>query len=216
MSKGISHPPLPWAQSSLCLKSTSESGLRPCCYKCQSPPDSHHKGWRGAGALAVCQVEKDPGPRGEPWSPGLGRTCSLTGAQSSMSQCLQEPGRNRGEPLTAREKAGSQTSSVSTAFSVSTCPEPLRPLTLHTPAALHHCSPSKGHQGHGGVGGPGEHEEKNHQQHNLSHFPLILQPLPLSGQLTAALTGSERLESPGKGAESDPLGLGWVPESWPV
>lgn len=76
------------------------------------------------------------------------------------------------------------------------------PFSLPT-QPLSHCLPSKGHQGHSGVGGPGEHEEKDDQQHNLGHFPLTLQPLPLLGQLTEALTGLKSLESPRKDAESE-------------
>lgn len=63
-------------------------------------------------------------------------------------------------------------------------------------------SPSKAHQGYSGVGGPGEHEEKDDQQLDLGHFPLVLQTLPLPGALTTTLAGPESLESSRKHAES--------------
>lgn len=100
---------------------------------------------------------------------------------------------------------------------------PLQPLSQ----PLGHCSPSKGRQGHSGVGGPGEHKEKDDQQLNLGHFPLSLQPLPLSGGPDTALTGPESLESPSTGtkSKSDPAlvavkaavrnAMGEAPWTWP-
>lgn len=100
---------------------------------------------------------------------------------------------------------------------------PLQPLSQ----PLGHCSPSKGRQGHSGVGGPREHKEKDDQQLNLSHFPLSLQPLPLSWGPDTALTGPESLESPSTGAKSksDPAlvaakaavmdAVGEAPWTWP-
>lgn len=80
---------------------------------------------------------------------------------------------------------------------------PQGPLTLLPP--FQPCpspSPSKAHQGYSGVGGPGEHEEKDDQQLDLGHFPLVLQTLPLPGALTTTLAGPESLESSRKHAES--------------
>lgn len=60
------------------------------------------------------------------------------------------------------------------------------------------CSPSKSHQGHSGVGGPGEHKEEDHNQCDLGHLPLTLQPMPLPPLLrglTAALTGPRKIAS---------------------
>lgn len=91
---------------------------------------------------------------------------------------------------------------------------PQGPFTLLPPfqppaQSLSLCSPGKAHQGDSGVGGPGEHKEKDDQQLDLGHLPLILQPLPLPGTLTAALAGPESLESSRKRAESgsDPTQL---------
>lgn len=89
------------------------------------------------------------------------------------------------------------------------CPFTLLPPFQPPAQSLSLCSPGKAHQGDGGVGGPGEHKEKDDQQLNLGHLPLILQPLPLPGTLTAALAGPESLESSRKRAESgsDPAQL---------
>lgn len=53
-------------------------------------------------------------------------------------------------------------------------PFALLPPSQPPPQSLSHCSPSKTHQGDRGVGGPGEHKEKDDQQLDLGHFPLIL------------------------------------------